>query len=225
MRRWNGSARERERRRRLRWRVSKGKRRGLSERTIRSQVSQRESRLTLNLETWTIHQHDEALYEFWLGSSELLSVGGCIEGKRREGAEGKGKGKQGQLELRLGDEGRDCCRLTIDGDVTESGGTVVLNVGILRVEKSNENRDGSSGDELLSILVCSVSIRPPTVSRVSSLRSSFLLQSSCYPFNRNKQTLHSSGMRETGDEKLTRVGHVQQSSRSVPLNPHVLGSR
>lgn len=45
-------------------------------RTIRSQVPQRESGLALNLETWTIHENDEALDELGLGSGEFLSVGG-----------------------------------------------------------------------------------------------------------------------------------------------------
>ena len=71
------------------------------------------------------------------GNEEKRKVSSNCGGRRNERAE------------------TESCRLTIDGDVAESGGAVVLNVGILRVEKSNENRDGSSGDELLSILVCS----------------------------------------------------------------------
>jgi hypothetical protein len=44
-------------------------------------------------------------------------------------------------------------RRTIDGDVAESSGAVVLNVGVLRVEEIDEDGDGTSRDELLSVFV------------------------------------------------------------------------
>ena len=45
-------------------------------------------------------------------------------------------------------------RLTIDRNVTECGGAVVLNVCVRRVEQADEDWDGSGVNELLAVLVC-----------------------------------------------------------------------
>jgi hypothetical protein len=47
--------------------------------------------------------------------------------------------------------GRDA--LTIYGDVTQGGGTIILYISVWGVEKSNENWDGASIHKLLPVLI------------------------------------------------------------------------
>lgn len=44
-------------------------------------------------------------------------------------------------------------RHTINSDVAECGGAVVLDVGVRGVEKADEDRDGTGIDKLLPVLV------------------------------------------------------------------------
>lgn len=46
--------------------------------------------------------------------------------------------------------------VTVDGDIAEGGGTVVLDIDIVGREEGNENGDGTRVDELLSIVICRV---------------------------------------------------------------------
>jgi hypothetical protein len=46
---------------------------------------------------------------------------------------------------------------TVDGDIAEGSGTVVLDVDILGGEEGNENGDGTGVDELLSVIIYSIS--------------------------------------------------------------------
>jgi hypothetical protein len=107
-------------------------------RTIAGEVSESQSSLALNLQTLAVHH--KALDEFRLGACQLLTVRGykTTTGLRLAPAS---LGRKEEEER------------TIDGDVAESGGAIVLNVGILRVEQVDEDGDGSSCDELLSVLV------------------------------------------------------------------------
>lgn len=43
---------------------------------------------------------------------------------------------------------------TINSNVTQRGGAVILDVGIWRVEEADEDRNCASVDELLPILIC-----------------------------------------------------------------------
>ena len=43
--------------------------------------------------------------------------------------------------------------LTIDGDVAQGGGAVVLDIGVGRVEERDKDWDGSSADQLLPVFV------------------------------------------------------------------------
>jgi hypothetical protein len=109
-------------------------------RTIAGEVSESQSSLALNLQTLAVHQRHKALDEFRLGACQLLTVRGykTTTGLRLAPAS---LGRKEEEER------------TIDGDVAESGGAIVLNVGILRVEQVDEDGDGSSCHELLSVLV------------------------------------------------------------------------
>jgi len=44
--------------------------------------------------------------------------------------------------------------LTIHSDVTQGSGAVILHIGVRRVEKSDQDGDGASIHELLSVLIC-----------------------------------------------------------------------
>jgi len=44
---------------------------------------------------------------------------------------------------------------TINGNVADSSGAVVLNIGVRRVEQRNQDWDCASVDQLLPVLVCS----------------------------------------------------------------------
>ena len=43
--------------------------------------------------------------------------------------------------------------LTVNSDVTQGGGAIILHIGVRRVEKSDQNGDGASIHELLPVLV------------------------------------------------------------------------
>jgi len=43
--------------------------------------------------------------------------------------------------------------LTIDGDVAQGGGAVVLDIGIGRVEERDKDWDGTSADQLLPVFI------------------------------------------------------------------------
>jgi hypothetical protein len=49
--------------------------------------------------------------------------------------------------------------LTIDSNVAQCGGAVVLDIGVGRVEQADQDRDGASVDQLLAVLVCIMSER------------------------------------------------------------------
>ena len=53
----------------------------------------------------------------------------------------------------LGWVGVECNVLTIYSDVTQSSGAVILHIGVRRVEKPDQNRDGASIHELLPVLI------------------------------------------------------------------------
>ena len=45
----------------------------------------------------------------------------------------------------------------VDGDITESGSAVVLDVGIRRGKEVNEDGNSASVDKLLSVVICMTS--------------------------------------------------------------------
>lgn len=49
--------------------------------------------------------------------------------------------------------GRFNWKLTVDGNVAQSGGTVVLHIGISAAQQADEDRNSARIDELLSVLV------------------------------------------------------------------------
>ncbi len=97
--------------------------------TITGKVPEGKSGLALDLETLAVHEGDEALDELGLGRGKLLTVGGLLSARS------------------------NIIMRTVNSDVAERRGAVVLDIGVGAVEERNKNRNGARVDKLLTVLV------------------------------------------------------------------------